>query len=425
MFIRRGTGKEAMTIKRNHQTIVVADLSPESLDAICQHNLRMLEFKDIKEAVESSVFIKILNKLPNLKALYAYINIKDYNIPEDQKVQLNHLEKLNCYIDILQLLDVKSLTKLELDFDHDSFSCGDFINHQKNLQELKLMGYYSSHFFQDPAIFELKCRLSHFTFSSLPTFYCHEEFIKFLQLHQDSLQSLVLEGIGESHEIVKKFILGNLTNLKSLTMFFLTWDHFFSEIPMAKATKKNLKKQRQVLFPVNIGLKIENLRCIITNGVENNRFIFDTFSNLKYLQLDCRRMDEDSLKDNLLYIGRTLRNLETLKIREIGSSEVHFPQLKYLGVDEISKPDIFNKFIRRHSNSLEKVEIKDGEMLNQGTVAELMNCGKLKHLIVLSEDERFSMFDGFSHRRDPFILRLKYYRLIFPDDIYWYGLLCA
>jgi len=424
MYIRRGKGREAMTIKRKHQTIVVTDLSPESLDAICQHNLRSLEFKYIEEAVESSMFIKILNKLPNLKSLYAYIQITDYNIPDDQKVQLDHLENLYCFVDILQLLDVKSLTKLEIDFDHDSASCGDFINRQKNLRELIMMGYYCRNFFKNPAIFKLKCRLSHFSFSSSPKFYCHEEFIKFLQLQKDSLQSLVMEGLGESHEIVKKFILGNLTSLKSLKMYFLTWSDFFSEAPNDEGNNNNLEKQRQVMFPVNIGLNIENLRCNITNDVRNNKFIFDTFSNLKCLEINYRSLCKDSLKDDLLYIGATLQNLETLRIREIGTSEIHFPQLKHLGVDDISNPDIFNEFIRCHSNSLEKVEIKDGEMINQETVTELMNCGNLKHLIVWSEKKRYSMFDAFSRRVDPFILRLENYRFIFPDDIcHWLGLL--
>jgi hypothetical protein len=317
MCIRRGTGKEAMTIKRKHQTIIVKDLNPDSLDAICQHNLHTLEFKDIEEAVNSSIFIKLLNKLPNLTSLYAYLQITDYNIPEDQKVQLDHLKKLRCYVDILRVFDVKSLTKLELDFDHDSASCGDFIKHQKNLQELIIMGYYSRCFFQNPAIFELKCRLSRFAFSSLLEFYCHEEFIKFVQLQQDSLQTLVLEGFGDSHEIAKKFVLGNLTSLKTLTMYFLNWDYFFNEVQVAEAINNNhLEQQPQVLFPVNIGVNIESLRCVITDGVRKNRFIFDTFLKLKYLEIICKSMSEDSLKGNLLYIGATLQNLEILKFEK-------------------------------------------------------------------------------------------------------------
>ena len=413
--------------KRNHQTVYTLHLDVRLMEAICQYNIRELRINNFEVKVDLPMFIKMLNKLPLLKTLRALrIKINDRELENNPKVQLDHLQNLTCKTGMLRLLNVKSLKKLELDCYADLSSCGffNFLKQQKNLQELSLCGTYSNQFFQDPAIFELECRLTHFHVTSYyQEFNHHDEFVKFLWLQQGSLKSLEILGHGKSYEIVKKFVLGNLTNLKNLRMSFLDWFTICEHLS-PEEIRERYGEQNLALTPINIGRNLEILKCCYINlDVNISKFIFDALPNLKHLifRLPCK--NKIFLKNNLLYIGATLKKLESLIVDEISSSEISFPKLKNLTVYNISNLKEFNGFIRRHLNTLEKVEIVDGK-IDQETVDALMNCGNLKSLAVLSETVDFPMFNAFSLKRKQFTLKLIFegapLNFVFPDDkLFW------
>jgi hypothetical protein len=330
-----------------------------------------------------------------------------------------------------RLLNVKSLFTLQVNFDAD-FSSYDFINllkQQKNLKEFAMNGPFDQKLFQSPELLKLDCRLTSFRFVSDLPFHHHYEFIKFLQIHQDTLKSLWIHWIGGSYEIVKEFVLKNMKNLEYLFISFIDWILFdgdgsrIDDYLAVSLLPEPFRKLFRLVFPTpptEIAINIENIYCVLPNNHASNQQLLSALKKIKRFGLDSGVLNESLLKDTLEHISDTMKDLEKLEVREIISSEIYFPKLKELVVEWISDTSLFNDFIHRHSATLKHIEIKDSINITQDTVDELMNCKFLRYLEVETDVADYSIFNGCSLCDKSLMLKLMNkeatMKFIFPDD---------
>jgi hypothetical protein len=337
-------------------------------------------------------------------------------------------------------LNVKSLKKIDLYFSGgpSDNEISAFLKQQQGLQELSFYNFCDSVFSKNPEILELDCRLLRFRFSCCEKFDEHEELIKFLQIHQQSLKSLTIAWTGNSYELVRRYIVEHMKSLKYLSVSFLEWIRisipiFFGfedlvEFHRLSPESRDIYRQDHPELSIEIGTNVESLKCSVSNDLDTNKYIFDAFRNVKKLRLNVSDYCPHSkAKEILEYVAEVMLDLETLTTDAITSTKAYFPNLKELIVQYISKENIFIDFIRRHSAFLEKIEFNNCP--SEAIVDELLNCSNLKQLISARSIDH-KILNRFSERIKPLCLKivsgLETHCFIFPDDkLDWDAFVCS
>jgi len=425
--------KEAKELRREHHTIYVFNLTPDTLNVIRQHNLHTLNFWDTTKKLKLSTLIGVLNYLPSLKSLNLNCTCDVSGSSDLKKVRLSLKKLLHCPAEALHVFDCSSLEELAIlwgnfvDNDNKMLAI-DFLNRQKNLQSLIINSMGTNDFFNSLQHFEQKYFLKkfyHYQSVPLPKY---EKFIKFLELHKKTLTHLELDFCTEPHfgiDQIHKFVMEDLLNLKHLRLGYVEiYDEeelSFDEIRSATQVIENL----------------ESLRLFEEDHLLLNEKCYMMFPNLKHLTIEKYSPDgnEEFAKDFmkfLLQISEKCVNLVTLHIdRMLKSDDLYFPKLEKFHVAKCEEID-FCSFINRHSKTLENISFENKKDLTELTFKELINCDKLRYVeFSASCLPVMKIFHQFSLRSKPFTFRLwcklkaedtneNKIQFNFPDDkAYW------
>jgi hypothetical protein len=403
-----GLAKEST---RKHQSALVKDLSQNSLDVICRHNLKSLK---VESNFKLSDLVKALRNLPDLKCLNASsttyiddVSNADYFV----KVQTNLLQ-LACHVDMIYIFDCSSLRKLKLTFKYSrnyNRMLVDFLFQQNDLQELALDSVNDDIFALDD-IFQLKLSLKSLRIYCFERhFQFHDNLSKFLLLQKDSLTSLQLAAFSEP-DLGIEFVLKNLKKMKylELSRYYYRDKISFNNLTPENHTAKN----------------IESLEFNIMNfNLSEAKEFFNLFLNLKNLSLYKDFSDNFEL---LLHISNTNTKLEILIVNHMTNDfcHIYFPNLKeFCAKNWVVSDGCLRSFINKHSGTLEKLSLRGNDIYTESVAKEIMNCKKLTSLVIVNFSKHLHhlkwIYD-ISLRALSFTLTIGFYRVIetfkFPDD---------
>ncbi|KAL7018503.1 hypothetical protein ACKWTF_010780 [Chironomus riparius] len=372
--------KSAKEIERKHQSALVKDLSQDSLDDICRHNLKSLK---ISGTIRESLLVEALNNLPDLKDLDAenveFVYDKS-NTVNFMKVHTN-LQQLKCDVGIVHIFGCSALKKLQLMTEeyvnYDKKTLIHFLQQQKELQELILIEI-NDDIFCSFEILQLKLSLKSLSYSKFEPILFYNNLIRFLRLQKDSLTSLELDictnpkfGIDQLHE----FSLKNLKNLRHLQLGFVSGEVHnnmlsFQELTPEKHTAKN----------------IESLDFRSGYDLNEAKGFFKMLPNIKTLTFEAGNNYIIGISNDvelLQYISATHTKLEVLNLSALmkhAFNDVFFPNLKefsFINIDNEEDDDIQN-FIKYHLRTLEKITLPDARIITETVANEIMKCEKLK-----------------------------------------------
>jgi len=366
--------KGAETIQRKYQAALVRNLE-DSLDVICRHNLQSLK---ICISTKISTLIQALNILRSLKNFDAEnIRIIDDlpKISDSAKKVSTKIEQLKCDFQMIKIFNCCTVKELEATCqgDVDDIKLAfDFLLQQTNLEDLSLSGSSFSELFALPDICDLKCSLKKFHYCSTDPFLHYESFIKFLNQQKESLTILEVDFSTEPQvgiEYIHKFALENIVNLKHLKLGYIEslvdgsyrTGLAYNELPAATEITKNLES---LAFDAQ------------SSDMNENRRFYTMFPNLKCLDVDVET-------ELVVAISELCVNVEKFKIytldKNIGD-KVYFPKLKELHLDTFFDVTNLCDFIRKHSQTLETIQIIGANKLTYLATIEILNCPKLCYL---------------------------------------------
>lgn len=412
--------QKAKQLKRKHQTIKIKNLNECTMDVVSMHNIQSLQISCCK--IESTKLAKVLSQLPLLNVFNAkaVAFIDDFEIDENFNRANSKLKELRlelCDIDIVEFFDTDSLEIFEISslLTEECDSVINLLKRQKNLKKFVVGGVICENFYQSDEIFKFDFRLKTLKINKASMKNDHNApLIKFLLLHKNSLTSMKI--LYPIDSVVHKFILENLTNLTHL------------EIPLSTLSQNH----ENILNQLPRSSHIASLKFFGTfSNFNNAKLVMNVFPNIKHLDLS-QITTHIWFMDFLHYVSQTFKDLKSLKIPNLfyqrQNQAIYFPELKSFSVVKIYDESIFNPFIRRHSDTLQDIDIgwTDDNFIKGLTVDEIMNCKNLKHVTISSYSPLVTrMFNKVSSKKNQWILesRIKnnldhYIPLIFkfPDD---------
>ena len=154
-------------------------------------------------------------------------------------------------------------------------------------------------FFHNSEIFGLECQLTDFIINCSKPFQEHEEFIKFLQSQQKSLDSLGIFVEGRSLGIIQRFALVKLPSLKKLITSFLDNRHICRSTTVRRTRAEQdatIQKGFHILSIKSyekITTNIESLECLLFSEADPDEIGTLSFvttnqlPNLKYFHVKC------------------------------------------------------------------------------------------------------------------------------------------
>jgi len=406
--------REAMDMQRKYQSAIIA-YSDLSLDVILHQNLESLELT-VSRNIELSTLINALNKLTALKVFNAkYITFIDMSEFSDSlKTVSTNIEHLECVVEIVHIFACCSVKKLGLRCD-DTINENskkvviDFLNKQTNLEDLNLCGEAFGGFFALPDFIDLKCSLKKFKhLKGTRNFPYYEAFIRFLSRHVRTLTSLEVNFFTEPPfglQMIHKYALESIVNLKHLKMDYDKDEIPFIELPTASQITKNLE---------SLSL------CRLSMDMNINKSIFDLLPNLKHLHFEYTADYDDEL---LNCISERCPKLESLNMFSLNEeiSGIYFPKLKEINIDICHDEESFCLFFNRHSQTLERITINIFEYFTRSFAKAILSCPNLNYLklnlLELTIGSLMMIHEILSRNKIfTLILPEENYKFIFPDD---------
>ncbi|KAL7051118.1 hypothetical protein ACKWTF_004338 [Chironomus riparius] len=422
--------KKFAEIRRMPKDVIILDDQGFSMNVFDHlHNLHSLiiDLRPCQAYLEPSHFKEILSSATSLKILYASdlnFNGDIQNMKECEKINLN-LTELRCNSELINILKCTTLKILDLRWhwnlpEDRKTNVINFLSQQKKLEDLTLncRNYFYDHFQH----FNYEFQLKSFTFFSNCNFSDHKSFIRYLEPHKHSLQSLNIQMFSFEQskvaiEEIFKFIMRNLSNLKELeldTVFKGT----IRKIEVLPLQLNNFSSNTIERFGFND----------IFYSMDDNKQLIDLLPNMKHLSIKscfCK------VVELLEYVASTKPQLESLQVYNFDcvDSAIKFTNLKEFSVHTFSTSiQALSSFLARNSKSLERINIGDAANICQQAVNAISKCENLKCLTVNVTNNNLRLvmktFLGILNRDKPLKIIFKDYPSIktfmLPEDkIIW------
>lgn len=397
-----GSCVAAKEVKRKHSTIITSYLDEDFLDMTRYHSLNKLIIFSFAQEFKISDLVKALNSLPLLKSLDTFADFIDdmQDIKEAPKVRLN-LKKLHCNLGIFHIFDCETLNELHIKSSEVLVSNRrNLINFMNRQKELKKLTINSFDLFEDYDCFVCPFQLKRFKICG--SIEHTESLIEFLYFHKNSLEvfKLSLENTTTTAiEQIQKFVIGNLPNLKELTL----------DMPI---------EINQLHHDTYVSRKLQKLSLNAHDrSFDENKRIVDLFPNVKNL---CFYADSfDAYHVFLNYLSITNLKLECLKTNlyfNMSNPIPYFPNLKVLTASNFNTDEL-DAFVNQHLDTLEEINILYSYGFKQSTVTAISKCKNLKKITFLTigqaeQDKLINLLSGLLSISKPF--EILFYPLMHP-----------
>lgn len=388
------------------------------------NSLRALEI--IECVLNKQQLVKALGHLHLLKEFTAGgVSFTESAEKSIVPVQLKHLKNVKlCHSDnsILSLLSTSALKFFSI---RNVFRPQQDIKHMMELLakqsalECLHIGEVTEEFLSNDGIVNLPFKLKILEISRVNLRNHHEQLVRFLTIHQPSLKQLSLNSFMS--EATQKFVLQNMTGLTEL------------HIATSLSSPSKIEPFFKDIQPL---VNIKRLKCI--GSFKSNsqaKHILALFPSLEVFDIKLLSSSHWPT-DFLVATAAKYPQLQQLHIPEISTfrmlERVKFTKLKEFHVAGIGDDAIYNDFIKRHSETLEKISVGwiDGAKFTRSlTIDAITSCKKLTHISFSSDSPIVTRMFSKISRPHPWTLesklkfmkgsntkwiRLKFY---FPDDL--------
>lgn len=362
---------KAPNIIRRFQGAKVDSLSRNVLEILIVHNLRSLELSE--QTIDKQVLSEALGQMKMLENLSVEkVSLEDISRKVDvEPVWMNQLKCLSIVHsdnEILRMLSTESLKRLSF---RTNKTIGnelmDLLVKQTQLETLKLAGnsVYKV-FFQDKSIAELPFKLKCLNIRSSDSHEYITNLTSFIGAQKNSLMELSIKcKISEPETF---YILENLVNLKALQFpIDITSTEDFHRLQPMKSLKQ-LKPLSAFTIKVDWMRIFPSIEVFDATNFKLNRWLIEA---LKLLPVTATRLQ-----------GLRVPRMTVL------SGELLFQNLKEFHVSRIVNEVDFNRFIKRHSGTLEKLSIGQihADHFSRGVMTEaIKTCKQLRHISITTD----------------------------------------
>jgi hypothetical protein len=414
---------KAKQLERNFYALRTSKLTATVKEIIAAHRLRHLSITNC------SVNAADLNEcLEGLKLLESFTGktIRINDKPQLRRVKFNKLTELKiefCDIDLILAFDTDTLVRAHFaPFSEERGAAVlQLLKKQHRLKHLMIGGYLSNNFFSLHGVLEIAVgtlesfRIERGPINPQDQEVPHDKLLKFLGVHRGKLKALDL--IYPVNPVIYNFVINTMTT---------TLRHL--DIPVNELSKMDAQAFGE-LTPNN-GIKSIRFVGMFTSRTKANA-IMDLFPSLTSVDMS-DHSTATYFMQILIHLALTQPQIEVLKIPNLFhefNNEMFFPNLQEFYVKSVHDQDHFNRFIRRHARTLERVTIAstNNDILKGLVIEELIACPHIKFISLAAKTSvvmrKFNRLVETDHEwtlefnlKEPSGLKFVKLKFIFPQD---------